>query len=73
MNKNRIGGKDLSIKVEGGSVLLDTAKVVKTDAAASNSVIHVIDTVMLPKSRVRAGVGGQAPFRPVSTTRPLSP
>jgi uncharacterized surface protein with fasciclin (FAS1) repeats len=27
---------------------VDNAKVVKTDVAASNGVIHVIDTVVLP-------------------------
>ena len=43
--------------VQGGMVKIDTtagvkvdnAKVVKTDIAASNGVIHVIDTVILPK------------------------
>lgn len=44
------GGKELGIKVEGGSVTVDNSKVVKTDVAASNGVIHVIDTVVLPKS-----------------------
>ena len=29
--------------------MVDKAKVVKTDIAASNGVIHVIDTVILPK------------------------
>ncbi|MCU0783945.1 MAG: fasciclin domain-containing protein, partial [Verrucomicrobia bacterium] len=37
------------IKVEDGKVTVDNAKVVKTDVAASNGVIHVIDTVVLPK------------------------
>ncbi len=43
--------------VQGGSLKIDTtsgvkvdgATVVKTDVAASNGVIHVIDTVVLPK------------------------
>jgi uncharacterized surface protein with fasciclin (FAS1) repeats len=43
--------------VQGGSLTIDTssgvkvdgATVVKTDVAASNGVIHVIDTVVLPK------------------------
>lgn len=30
--------------------MIDNAKVVKTDIAASNGVVHVIDTVILPKS-----------------------
>ena len=31
-----------------GAVMVDNAKVVKTDIVASNGVIHVIDTVVLP-------------------------
>jgi uncharacterized surface protein with fasciclin (FAS1) repeats len=42
------GGK-LSIVVDDGKVMVDTALVVKTDIEASNGVIHVIDTVVLPK------------------------
>jgi uncharacterized surface protein with fasciclin (FAS1) repeats len=30
-------------------LMVDAAHVVKTDIAASNGVIHVIDTVMMPK------------------------
>jgi uncharacterized surface protein with fasciclin (FAS1) repeats len=44
-----VNGKELSIKVEDGNVTVDNAKVVKTDVAASNGFIHVIDTVVLPK------------------------
>ena len=36
------------IKVEKGSVFIDKAKVLKTDIATSNGVIHVIDSVILP-------------------------
>jgi uncharacterized surface protein with fasciclin (FAS1) repeats len=43
------GGQEPSLKVEGGSVMVDNAKVVKTDVAASNGVIHVSDTVVLPR------------------------
>ena len=49
MKAKTVNGKELSIKVEGGAVTVDNAKVVKTDVAASNGVIHVIDTVVLPK------------------------
>ena len=42
-------GQNLSIKVEGETVMVDDAKVVKTDIECSNGVIHVIDTVVLPK------------------------
>lgn len=33
----------------GGGVMVDGAKVTKTDIAADNGVIHVIDTVIMPK------------------------
>ena len=43
-----VSGDMLSIKVSGGTVMVDKAGVVKTDIDASNGVIHVIDTVLLP-------------------------
>jgi uncharacterized surface protein with fasciclin (FAS1) repeats len=43
-----VNGKDASIKVDGGKVTVGAANVVKTDIAASNGVIHVIDTVLIP-------------------------
>jgi len=44
-----VQGQELTIKVEGDTVMVDNAKVTKTDIACSNGVIHVIDTVVLPK------------------------
>ncbi|NIS60352.1 MAG: fasciclin domain-containing protein, partial [Proteobacteria bacterium] len=44
-----VNGQSLTIKVESGTVYVDNATVVKTDIPASNGVIHVIDTVVLPK------------------------
>jgi len=35
--------------VDGGTVMVDGAKVVKTDIAATNGIIHVIDSVILPR------------------------
>ena len=49
MKAKTVNGQELSIKVEGGKVTVDNANVIKTDVAASNGVIHVIDTVVLPK------------------------
>lgn len=43
-----VQGSELTIATTGG-VMVDNAKVVKTDVAASNGVIHVIDAVVLPK------------------------
>ena len=45
-----VQGTNVKIKVEDGSVLVDNAKVVKTDINCKNGVIHVIDKVILPKS-----------------------
>lgn len=40
-------GQSLEIKTDGG-VTVGGAKVLATDVAASNGVIHVIDTVLIP-------------------------
>ena len=43
-----VNGADVSIEVSDSGVKVDEASVVKTDIAASNGVIHVIDSVILP-------------------------
>lgn len=43
-----VSGDKLSIKVNGGTVIVDKARIVKIDIVASNGVIHVLDTVLLP-------------------------
>jgi uncharacterized surface protein with fasciclin (FAS1) repeats len=45
-----VSGDAIEITSAGGSVTADGARVVKTDINASNGVIHVIDSVMLPDS-----------------------
>jgi uncharacterized surface protein with fasciclin (FAS1) repeats len=42
-------GSDLNIKLADGSVLIDNATVTATDIETSNGVIHVIDTVIVPR------------------------
>lgn len=42
-------GQKVKIKVTDGGVMVNKAKVLKTDIACSNGVIHVIDSVLLPK------------------------
>ena len=44
-----VNGGKLDIAVSSNGVLVDSAKVVKADIEASNGVIHVIDSVVLPK------------------------
>ena len=42
-------GSNLTVTAKNGKVMVDKAHVVKTDIAADNGVIHVIDTVVMPK------------------------
>ena len=44
-----VEGHDIAIKTMNGSVMVDNATVVKADIEASNGVIHVIDSVILPQ------------------------
>ncbi|MBX3279062.1 MAG: fasciclin domain-containing protein [Acidobacteria bacterium] len=44
-----VEGSSVKITVKDGKVMVDNANVVKTDIAATNGVIHVIDSVILPK------------------------
>jgi len=44
-----VNGASLTIHAMGGSVMVDNATVTTADIACSNGVIHVIDTVVLPK------------------------
>jgi uncharacterized surface protein with fasciclin (FAS1) repeats len=44
-----VQGSAVTVKAAGGKVMVDNATVTKTDIAADNGVIHVIDTVILPR------------------------
>lgn len=44
-----VQGSDLMIKLADGSVMVNNATVTATDIETSNGVIHVIDTVILPR------------------------
>ena len=46
-----VSGDTITIATNGSTVNVDNAKVVKTDVVASNGVIHVIDSVILPKDK----------------------
>jgi uncharacterized surface protein with fasciclin (FAS1) repeats len=46
-----VQGAKAKVKVENGAVMIDNAKVVKTDIETSNGVIHVIDAVILPPQK----------------------
>jgi uncharacterized surface protein with fasciclin (FAS1) repeats len=44
-----VQGQSVMVSVTDGSVMIENATVVTADVMASNGVIHVIDTVLLPK------------------------
>lgn len=44
-----VQGSSVKIASSGGKVTIDKATVAKADVMASNGVIHVIDTVLMPK------------------------
>ena len=44
-------GEAINVKVDGDKVMVNNAQVIKTDIKASNGVIHVVDTVILPPSK----------------------
>ena len=44
-----VNGKSFTISNNYGRVMIDNAKITKTDITTSNGVIHVIDSVILPK------------------------
>lgn len=44
-----VQGSSAMVQATGGKVMIDQATVTKTDITADNGVIHVIDSVILPK------------------------
>jgi len=43
-----VNGEKVRIVARGGRVMVDQAKIIQTDIACSNGVIHVIDSVIIP-------------------------
>ncbi|MCW8983855.1 MAG: fasciclin domain-containing protein [Thermoanaerobaculales bacterium] len=43
-------GSDIAIAVKGDTVMINNARVTQADVMASNGVIHVIDTVIVPSA-----------------------
>jgi uncharacterized surface protein with fasciclin (FAS1) repeats len=46
-----VQGQSVKIAARNGNVMVDGAKVVKTDIMTSNGVIHVIDSVIMPAAK----------------------
>jgi len=49
-NPKTVNGQPLDITLRGGKVFVNGAQVVTADVPASNGVIHIIDTVLMPAS-----------------------
>jgi uncharacterized surface protein with fasciclin (FAS1) repeats len=47
-NIKTLQGKPITVKVEGGKVMVNSAMVTEADVPASNGVVHIIDKVILP-------------------------
>jgi uncharacterized surface protein with fasciclin (FAS1) repeats len=45
-----VEGSSITVKADAGKVMVDNATVTAVDVRADNGVIHVIDTVIIPKS-----------------------
>ena len=48
MEAKTVNGKTVAVHATGSSVMVNNARVTGTDIPASNGVIHVIDSVLLP-------------------------
>lgn len=61
-----VQGSNINVDTGGSGVKVSGATVVKTDVAATNGVIHVIDTVIIPKSVATALAKPAAPTAPAA-------
>jgi len=50
MQLRTVGGKNLTIRIDNGTVFVDNAKVVTPDVLISNGVVHVVDNVLNPNN-----------------------
>lgn len=59
MKAKTVQGEQISVVINNGKVKFDNANLVKADIKASNGVIHVIDTVILPPTVAKKLAGGK--------------
>jgi uncharacterized surface protein with fasciclin (FAS1) repeats len=52
MKLTTANGADLSVKADAHGVMINDAKVIKTDIIAKNGVIHWVDTVLMPPAKM---------------------
>ncbi len=48
MTATTVNGADITVTIDGSTVMINDATVIAADIEASNGVIHVIDSVILP-------------------------
>ncbi|TVQ62702.1 MAG: fasciclin domain-containing protein [Phycisphaerales bacterium] len=53
-------GQRLEVSTRGDAVMINQSRVIATDIAASNGVIHVVDTVMMPQTKNVLEVASEA-------------
>ena len=52
MSLSTASGTAVNVKVDGGNVMVNNAKVIKTDVMAKNGIIHQVDSVIMPESKM---------------------
>jgi hypothetical protein len=57
-----VNGAEVAIKVDKAGVMVDGAKVTKTDIMCDNGIIHVIDTVLIPAAAKAAAAPAVKPL-----------
>ncbi len=63
----------VKVSVQGGEAKVNDAKLLKTDIDASNGVIHVIDSVLLPPSPAKKAAAHHAPAAKTKTVAKVCP
>ncbi len=48
---NTVASETVKLKLKDDSIMVNKSKVIKTDVNTANGVIHIIDTVLIPKDR----------------------
>ncbi len=51
MKAKTVNGADITIQINTDGVIVNNAKVISADIQATNGVVHVIDTVILPPAK----------------------
>ncbi len=69
-NVTTVEGSPARVSVNGGSVKVGDANVIKTDIEVTNGIIHVIDSVLLPPADAPQAAAPVAAPAPIAYTHP---